>query len=92
MSPSLTVPSEPRQVRSNINFQKSALKKHIEYEVCLSQSRNPDFVVAHPNELKDKNPDWKREIIKRVTNQENTRLKLLAVRLEKRTGKRRISA
>ncbi len=77
-------------VRSNKSFQKRGLKKKIEYQICLSQSKNPDFVVRHPNELVGKNTDWKKEIIKRVNHEEDVRQKVLSVRLEKRTGERRI--
>ncbi len=77
--------------RSNNLFQKRGLEKLINSEICLSTSRNPDFVTKHPNELEDKNKDWKRELIKRVTHQQEVRIKVLATRLEKKTGNRRIS-
>ncbi len=79
-----------QRVRSNNLFQKDGLRKRINYEICLSTSRNPDFVVRHPNEMQGKNADWKKEIIKRVNHEEEVRLKMLAVRLAKKTGKRRI--
>lgn len=81
-----------KHVRSNKNFQKDGLIKKIAYQVCLSTSRNPDFVVLHPNELKAKNQDWKKEIEKRVTREESVRQGQLEARLNKRTGKRRIMA
>jgi len=77
--------------RSNKYFKQRALKKHIAYQICLSQSRNPDFVVRYPNELQAKNSDWKKEIIKRVNQEESVRLKLISVRLAKRTSLRRLN-
>lgn len=75
---------------SNKEMQEMGLKKNIEYQISLARSRNPDFVVRHPNELKAKNQDWKKEITKRVNNEESTRQALLKVRLSKRTGERRL--
>ncbi len=80
------------RVRSNSQFKIDGLKKKIAYQVCLSTSRNPDFIVRHPNEMQSKNQDWKKEIIKRVTHEEEIRQKVLDVRLSKRTGARRVSA
>ncbi len=90
MTQNVNVPDVIPLGRSNLNFQKVGIKKKIAYEISLSTSRNPDFVVRHPNELKSKNQDWKKEIIKRIEHEESVRLKVLSVRLAKQTGERRI--
>ncbi len=78
--------------RSNKLFQTRGLEKKIEYQISLSRGRNPDFIVAHPNETKEKNPqNWKKDIIKRVTHQEDLRQEVLLVRLAKKTGPRRLN-
>ncbi len=75
------------ETRSNKLFQERGLKKKIFYQICLSTSRNPDFVVRHPNETEDKNKaNWKLEVKKRVEHEEGLRQAMLKVRLEKRTG------
>jgi len=79
-------------LRSNENFQKRGLEHRLQYELDLSTSRNPDFVVKHPNETKEKNPaNWKKEITTRITREEETRQKVLAVRLKKHTSHRRLN-
>ncbi len=78
-------------VRSNDFFRERGFDKKVQYQISLSTSRNPDFVVRHPNETKEKNPaNWKAEIKTRVKKEEDGRQKMLAVRLEKRTGSRRV--
>ncbi len=79
------------RVRSNKQFQDDGLRKKIQYQILLSNSRNPDFVVRHPNELKSKNQDWKKEITNRVTQEHNVMLKLHKVRLIKKTSHRRLN-
>ncbi len=77
---------------SNKLFQKRGLEKKIEYQIGLSRSRNPDFVVRHPNETEDKNKlGWKADILKRVKHEESLRQEVLKVRLVKRTSKRRLN-
>lgn len=77
--------------RSNILFHERGLKHKILYQKSLSRSRNSDFVVHHPNETKDKNPTgWEKDIEKRVKHEEDLRQEVLMVRLEKRTGGRRL--
>ncbi len=78
--------------RSNKLFKVQGLKKKIDYQISLSTSRNPDFMVRHPNENKESNSvNWKKDIIKRVTHEEDLRQEVLAVRLAKRTGPRRFA-
>ncbi len=78
--------------RSNILFQTRGLEKKIEYQICLSTSRNPDFVVRHPNETQEKNKlGWKTDIEKRVKHEEKLRQEVLTVRLAKKTSKRRLN-
>jgi len=86
----VTPPGSSNPPRSNILFQKRGLAKNIAYQIALSKHRNPDFIVRHPNETKAKNVDWQKEIIKRVTQEESVRQKVLSVRLNKVTGNRRI--
>ncbi len=86
---SSNVPKKTIHVRSNKSFRELGLRMNIEYQMSLSRGRNPDFVVKHPNELEGKNPDWKKEIVKRVTHEEGLRTKILDIRLAKRTGERR---
>ncbi len=75
------------QSRSNILFQKRGLEKKIAYQISLSRSRNPDFVVHHPNETEPKNKaGWKSDIKKRVEHEEDLRLAVIASRLAKRKG------
>lgn len=83
-------PKKALHVRSNLAFRKLGLEQKIHYQICLSTSRNPDFVSRHPNELVGKNSDWKKEIIKRVTHEEGLRFQILDIRLAKRTGERRV--
>lgn len=68
-------------------FQERGLRVKIDYQKCLSRSRNPDFVVRHPNETVERNKqNWEKEIEKRVRHEEDLRLEVLRVRLAKRTG------
>jgi len=72
-------------VRSNEFFQKRGLAKKLQYQLSLSTSRNPDFVIRHPNETKDKNSaNWKADIKKRVEHEEDLRLAVLQRRLEQK--------
>ncbi len=81
-----------KEPRSNKLFQKRGLEKNILYQICLSTSRNPDFVVHHPNETKEKNPSgWKTDIEKRVRHEEKLRQEMLAMRLQKMTSHRRLN-
>ncbi len=58
----------------------------------LSTSRNPDFVIRHPNETKEKNTaGWKADILKRVTKDIEVREGLLESRLKKKTSLRRLN-
>jgi len=78
--------------RSNSLFQTRGLAKKIEYQINLSRCQNPDFMVQHSNETKGKNPaGWKTDIIKRVKHEEELRQAVLKVRLEKKTGPRRLN-
>ncbi len=78
--------------RSNILFQKRGFAKKLEYQMLLSKSRNPDFVVRHPNETKEKNSaNWKADIHKRVQHEEDLRQDVLKLRLERKTGIRRLN-
>lgn len=79
-------------LRSNQIFKEVGLKKKIAYQISLSTSRNPDFVVHHPNETKEKNPaNWKKDITTRVTHEEELRQNVLKVRLAKQTSYRRMN-
>lgn len=81
-----------KEPRSNILFQRVGIEKKLAYQICLSTSRNPDFVVRHPNETREKNSaNWKADIKKRVLHEEDSRLEVLKVRLEKRTSLRRLN-
>lgn len=81
-----------RDVRSNLLFQTRGLDKKIEYQLSLSKTRNPDFVIRHPNETKEKNPaGWKVDIVKRVKKEEELRQNLLSARLKKKTSYRRMN-
>jgi len=80
------------EIRSNLLFQKRGLAKKVDYQISLSRSRNPDFVVRHPNETKDKNPvGWKKDIEKRVIHEEELRQDVLKLRLKKKTSYRRMN-
>lgn len=77
---------------SNKLFQERGLEKRIQYQIQLSTSRNPDFVIRHVNETKENNSvNWKKEIIKRVTHEEDIRQAVLKQRLDKRTSFRRLN-
>ncbi len=81
------------EVRSNKLFQTRGLAKKIEYQIHLSTSRNPDFVIRHPNETKEANQaNWKKDIMKRVKHEEDLRQEVLSVRLKKKTSHRRLNA
>ncbi len=92
MSQSSSPPAQPIKEISNLQRRKDGLQKIIQSEISLSTSRNPDFVLKHPNELKAKNQNWKKEIVKRIIHEQEVRLKQLDVRLKKKTGTRRIEA
>jgi len=78
--------------RSNKLFLERGLQKKILYQLCLSSSRNPDFVVKHPNETLEKNKaNYKLEIKTRVEHEEQLRQEILSVRLAKRTSMRRLN-
>lgn len=81
-----------KKPRSNELFKERGRDKKLQYQMSLSTSRNPDFVVRHPNETKDNNSaGWKADIKKRVNHEIDVREKLLVVRLAKRTSKRRLN-
>jgi len=78
--------------RSNKLFYARGLAKKIQYQIQLSTSRNPDFIVRHPNETKEKNSaNWKMEITKRVKHEQELRLKALVIRMDKVTSYRRMN-
>ncbi len=86
--------TKPHRPRSNLYFQEVGLRKKIQYAISLSNPANPniDCKNKHPNECSPTNQHRIEDITKRITDEHVTRLKLLAVRLQKRTGNRRIAA
>ncbi len=76
--------------RSNKYFLERGRKRAIAYDLKLATSRNPDFVVKYPNEVNKTNVNRKIETTKRVNKQCDLREALLKVRLEKKTGERRL--
>ncbi len=81
-----------KEIRSNKLFKKRGKEKILQYQMSLSTSRNPDFVIRHPNETKEKNSSgWKVDIAKRVTKEFDVRERLLESRLRKRTSLRRLN-
>jgi len=76
--------------RSNKLFQDRGFEKKLQYQISLSITRNPDFLIRHPNETEAKNKvGWKADIKKRVLREEDIRNKLLVSRAQKKTGARR---
>jgi len=75
---------------SNAQMLIDGLRKKIEYQKSLARGKNPDFVNAHPNESVGASKGDYIELEKRVKKEFEKFEKLKAMRLQKRTGPRRI--
>ncbi len=75
-------------------MQEDGIRKMIEYNIALAHpsNPNPDHKLRYPNECDEKNVNRIKDITKRVTHESDLRLEMLAVRLLKKTGPRRIEA
>ncbi len=81
-------------LRSNDYFLEQGLKIKIEYAKRLANpsNPNPDTKIRYPNECDPKNANREADIEKRITREFQSFQDVKKMRLEKRTGPRRIQA
>jgi len=90
VSSNITSSNTKRLVRSNANFLKRGLEKTLYYNKRLAATKNPDHFIRFPNEVAAADKKDFVELTKRCKKEWESMLNVQAMRLRKKTGKRRI--